>query len=330
MKKTTTITLIIIITLLLTGCNLIKKTGPTDKTKGELITPTEAQIHKGTKGLTIEFVKGQPPASTWENIEFPIIVRIQNEGAHDIQRGLLAITGGLYFIADQKINFGLEGKSEFNPEGGFSFEKFPATTGTVESDKTDTFFVIACYEYKTYGSATICINPRIMEEDNLPRGECKTGTVTLSGGQGAPIAVTKIEQEIIPIGENTLKMNLKIHVSNQGGGKAITKERDAYMKDCTGQPLTTDELGKITVDQIMFSNYRLGSIQAGITCINLKEDKTFVLDKTGQYIIDCYAEMDPASIGSAAFTTPLLIELSYGYSQTSSSKSITIKNTAET
>ena len=314
--------------LLLTGCNLLNRTGPTDKDKGELVSPIEAQIHKGTEGLRMEFVQGQPPINTWENTDFPITVRIQNEGAYDIQRGALAITGELYFISDEPLYFDLEGKSQFNPEGGFSFEKFSATSGTVEEDKTDSFYVVACYDYETDASATICINPRVMETDNkIERGECITGIVTVGGGQGAPVAVTSIEQEILPIGQDMLRMNLKIHVSNLGRGKVVSKEQDAYMKECTGQTPDQKDSGKIRVDNIQFSNYRLGNTEAAINCPNLKEN--MITLNNGQFTIECYADMDTEIIGSVAFTTPLLVEMSYGYTQISTSKSIKIKNTLE-
>lgn len=316
---------IIFVVLFITGCNI--RTGPTDKTDGELIRPIEVQIHKGTKGLDLEFVKGQPPTNVWEGEAFPITLQLKNKGAYAIQRGLLAITGNLYFGVDIDVQFELEGKSEFNPEGEFSFEKFSATAGFVDDDKTDSFFVIACYEYKTFASATLCINPRVMEIDNeIPRGECRVGTVSVSGGQGAPIAVTKIEEEILPMGQDALRLNLKIAVSNRGGGKVVNV--GAYDKDCRGIALAAEEIGLVQVDEIRFSNYRLGSEQFPIKCPNLK-DNSFTLDSSGQFTIECYADMDPEIIGSVAFTTPLLTELSYGYTQLSGSKSITIKNTLQ-
>lgn len=298
-------------------------TGVTERKEGELITPTEAEIHKGFKGLSMEFVKGQPSDSVWEDSEFPITLKIKNEGAYDIQRGLIAVTGDLYFSTVPDLAFSLEGKSEFNPEGEFSFEKFPATTVWVDEDKTDSFFVIACYPYKTYASATICINPRILETGVI-EGECVVGSVLLPNGQGAPIAVMQVEEQIIPAGEGIMRLNLKIHVADKGGGKAVAA--GSYRKDCGGLALAPHEVGEIMVSNIQFSNYRLAKdYEYEIICPNLKDNK-FRLDSNGEFVIECFADIDLEVVGSVAFTTPLVTELSYGYTQLSEPKTIIIRN----
>lgn len=313
---------VIVLLVVLAGCKL--RTGPTEKTEGELITPTEAEIHKGFQGLTMEFLKGQPGDSMWEKTEFPITVKVNNGGAHDIQRGILTVVGNLYFSTDPDLQFNLEGKSKFNPEGGFSFEKFTARTVEVDEDKTDTFFVLACYSYKTYASSTICINPRVMEIDTTEEGECKVGSISLPGGQGGPLAVTQVDEFIVPVGEGVLRLNLKIHVSDKGGGRIVAV--NSYMKGCGGQILTPKEVGEVKVESIQFSNYRLGIEQEhAIICPNL-EDNKFRLNPEGQFIIECWADLDSEAIGTAAYTTPLVTELSYGYTQLSEPKTITIKN----
>ncbi|MBW2992430.1 hypothetical protein KY345_04400 [Candidatus Woesearchaeota archaeon] len=332
MDKKIIFVILVVCLLIFTGCDIIKRRiGPTEKEEGELVTPKEAEYHKGFKGVEVEFVKGQPPTNVWENTDFPITLKIQNKGAYDIDIGLLAITGNLYFIADeaqQGISFELEGKSQFNPEGEFGFEKFSATAGTVEDDTTDSFFVVACYPYKTYASATICINPRVLEIDKAPEGECEVKTISLSGGQGAPVAVTKVEEEITPMGPDVLKLSLKIYVSNKGGGKVVSTERNVYENGCRGGPIGVEDIGLINVDDIRFSGYRLGGGEYIIECPNLKGNK-FRLDSSGEFIIECFANLDLLTIGSVAFTTPLLVELGYGYNQITGPQSITVKNTLE-
>ena len=302
---------------MLTGCS---KFGPTDKTKGELT--TQVNTHTGNTGLKIDFVTGQPSTYVWEKSQFPITVKLQNMGAYDIVNGFLTITGNLYFGLTPYIPFNLAGKSQFNPEGEFSFQQFSATAAEVDEDKTDTFFVIACYPYKTYASAPICINLRNEDVENIPKEECKVGSISLSSGQGAPVAITSIDEQIIPLNNDISTLTLKIHVANKGGGKVVAY--NAYAKDCEGNALSEGELGKITVKDMRFSNYILGG-ETPITCQNLK-DNSFNLDETGQFIIDCSVKLDKVSAGSVAFTTPLTIELNYGYSQISQSKTITIRN----
>jgi hypothetical protein len=318
--------LVIILMLIISGCRIF---GPTDKTKGEVLSPYEAEIHKGLGGLEMTFIKGQPPTSVWEKTNFPITIRIQNRGAYDIQNGRMAITGNLYFVPQENtelsLAFDLVGKSLFNPEGGFSFEEYQATAGEVGADKTDSFFIVACYPYETFASATICINPRVIEiEESAPPRECIVAPIALVGGQGAPVAVTGIDEEIIHIGENKIRLALKISISNAGKGKVV--KTDSYDKDCEKMALSMGEVGVIEVKDIQFSSYRLGSEDYSIKCQNLNSDRTFTLDASGKFTLECYADMDLAYIGASAFTTPLTIDLSYGYSQLSDSKSLKIKN----
>jgi hypothetical protein len=317
---------LVALAFIISGCRIF---GPTDKTPGEPLTPYEAEIHKGLGGLEMAFVKGQPPSTVWEKENFPITLRIQNRGAFDIQDGRLAITGNLYFVPQENtelsLAFDLDGKSLFNPEGGFSFEEYQATAGEVDADKTDSFFIVACYPYETFASATICINPRVIEiEDSAPPRECIVGPISIIGGQGAPVAVTGIDEEIMHLGEDMIRLSLKISVSNAGKGKVV--KTSSYDKDCEKMALSMDEVGVIEVKDIQFSSYRLGSDEYSIKCQNLKSDRTFTLDASGKFTLECYADMNLAYIGASAFTTPLTIELSYGYSQLSDPKSLIIKN----
>lgn len=314
--------------LVISGCRFF---GPTDKTKGELMNPYEAEVHIGTEGLAVSFIKGQPPSNVWEGTDFPITIKIQNRGAYDIQNGRLAITGNLYFVPQEgeelSLAFDLAGKSLFNPDGEFAFEEYQATAGTVDMDKTDSFFIVACYPYRTFASATICINPRVIDiEDSAPRRECDIVPLSLVGGQGAPVAVTGVNEEIVHLGENMIRLVLKISVSNAAKGKVV--KSSAYEKDCSRMALVPDEVGVIEINNIAFSSYRLGSEtdEYSIKCQNLRSDRTFTLDSSGKFTLECYADIDLGFIGATAFTTPLTVELSYGYSELSEKRSLTIKN----
>ena len=162
-----------------------------------------------------------------------------------------------------------------------------------------------------------------MEEERKTE-ECSIGTVSLSGGQGAPVSITSVEEEMIPMGEGLFRLNIKISVANNGGGKVVAYDRNAYEKDCTGLALKPEEVGLINIEGVKFSKYGLNIGEFPISCINAPGNK-FRLDSTNKYKIECYAKLDSEFVGSAAFTTPLTIELAYGYSQLSESKTITIK-----
>jgi len=147
--------------------------------------------------------------------EFPVSLMLKNEGAYDIKNGYISFSLEQDYMELQswafpgktteyeqptdiminpegkKIKFDLEGKSSMNPAGD---DKILAATILAKPlDKqsvthTSNIIATACYEYRAEANAAICLDTDVY---NLKPGikSCALKTITLSGGQGAPVAV---------------------------------------------------------------------------------------------------------------------------------------------
>jgi hypothetical protein len=127
--------------------------------------------------------------------------------------------------------------------------------------------------------------------------------------QGAPVAVTKIEQE-----NTRLLSTFTIHVKNIGRGKVI--RWDALNK-CSPYY----DVGRLTSKDLnVVQGFKVSIGNKELDCTG---DNTFRLNPNGEGIITCRYPLEYTNIQSA-YSTPLVMEFWYGYMQ-SEQQSITIK-----
>ncbi len=187
-------------------------------------------IHKGTKGLEMKFLPNNPPneITTSTGSDFYVSVELHNEGTSPA-KGYLFLSGydtniidmpDSYWFPDP-YNCGGEyimGKSQYNPTGEICVEEMK---GRLNLNPVVNYIplkiplmVKAIYEYSTDTSISVCVDPNYHQ---ISKKACEMRPVTVSGGQGAPVAVTKIVP--IPVGNGLVQFN--IHVKNVGGGKVV-------------------------------------------------------------------------------------------------------------
>lgn len=207
MKKTKTINIILLLILLMItiqGCTDGRRPGP--------------PIFVGTHGLELKFLNNAPPDVVYEQSEVSIFIELWNRGAYTVPPYDTLINlrfNPLYFSQDNsdqnffltsnptgQIQGAIIGKTETWPEG----EKFifPLTKlnineipGTREMPTTE-LELVACYAYKTFLSEMICLDTDIYQVDENPICRNK-GRFTYSS-QGAPIAITRLDVELLPLG----------------------------------------------------------------------------------------------------------------------------------
>ena len=203
----------------LVGC-----TGGQDPSK----IPVKIEFNKGTEGLQINLLKGLPPPSILEKSEFEIGIELTNKGSGDIDVGQILIVGldPKYTAIDKTYAFfSLPGKSFDYPEGGYELVTFRARNvwfplGRKQLDIP--FTIIADYDYETKGSAEVCINPDIYGFVKTEEIGCETKDVSVSGGQGAPLAMTLIEPGISIYPESqSLRVRFGIYIENKGSGEVL-------------------------------------------------------------------------------------------------------------
>lgn len=316
--------IMLVVLLFISGC---KGNGVTKFfKKGSDFNPatTSADLYKGSNGLTMSFLEKTPSAEIFEGGVLFIGAKLANEGAYDIDNGFLllnlerdymqleqdslrSLTDEVSFIDDNHMRFNVNGKSIEYPDGDydvitFAADALPLSRLDPSSESYEAVVSLtSCYEYQTRAIETVCIDSDVYEFKKREKA-CKVEDKSLSS-QGAPIAVTKIESEMLPTRENTaiVKPIFIITINNVGGGKAVKKRniRDACFAGTT-------EWDFIDIRAYLSTIEEANRLDCNIDEIKLEEG-------TGT-VICTYEKGFSDDVG--AFSSPLYIILDYGYTDT--------------
>lgn len=288
---------------------------------------TVSGYSEGTDGLVMNFLAGTPPSKMYmdeSGLEIPITVEVRNKGSHPQSDDTSWSNGGVIFISgydqsmistwklededmEPSINLNelgdvLEGKSVNNPEGGYDLLEFTANLdfGSLNSEiYNPTFLVTACYDYKTVAGPNVCIDPTPFSTAQKKK-VCSIGDISLKN-QGAPIAITKVESTAL---SNSIQF--KIHFKNVGKGDVIAID---LLDRCSGtENLERRHMDVVRVDKVQIGNENLECGQ--LLDVEKHQDYARLID--GEGFIVCNLKNYKTEIGSE-YTTPLNIELVYGY-----------------
>jgi len=277
----------------------------------------EEDFHKGIQGITMKFVPNAPPSKIYEGDHLAVSVELFNKGAYPDTsnfQGKLEISGfdtsaiSGSWQGGNSMPADLQGRSMYNPVGGYGIMTYETSSINVPFD-ADSYpadvIIHSCYNYKTQASTLMCIDPNPYEAVSEKK-VCSVGDKTLSGGQGAPVAVTKIEEEV---GADTIYF--RIYIRNMGGGTVINPS--SYNK-CPFD-LEFEDLNKVVVNVDT-------SFDAGPRCTPAGTSSDPVNLVSGQGFIFCSFRKPSAE---SAYLSPLNIEINYVYSD-SISKHVDIIN----
>lgn len=175
------------------------------------------------------------------------------------------------------------------------------------------------YLYKTLANVMVCVDPE-PRSTRVKEKVCKISDYGVGvggsggmggsagsgmGSQGAPIAVTRVEEDVT--GSDIL---FKIYVQNMGPGLVI-QETDIDENPNTGYDWR--DLNYVQVEDVKLGNLRMTECRPSIgRDIQLVDNKGFI-----------FCRIDKSAVGSEAYITPLNIQLVYGYT-TSIQKSVDI------
>ncbi len=278
-------------------------------------------VYKGYKSLEATFSKSIPD-NLYENSTFYTRVIIVNEGTYTINASnpaVASITTDEFYMQYNRAQwqgnktFTLEGKSTMFPNGEFIIFDLPNISmqllpGAIQKPKTELQFNL-CYPYETIFSENICIDVDPYEQDQRPK-ICKSEELTLGGGQGSPLAVTKITP-IMTSTSNNIKPQFIIEIKNYGKGIPLYDETDDKL--CGNLILNTDNLNKVR-------------ISGAVSDLNLTCNPEIIklIDNEGQ--TRCTVD---SHFGSATnFVAPLNLKIEFNYFQ-SISKEFNIIRTQE-
>lgn len=356
-----------IFAVIIAGCN--QSTGGSSLPKFGSSTSKRApeiNVYVGTQGLTAEFVKNAPPQKVFENSRFPILIKIRNIGAYNIRDYSGTISIGretdyipqlflepnnrvVYDVSKTYVIFNVEGKTQINPKGDEILASLNARTGKLDpqsENKPSTLTATLCYPYKTMLSTTVCIDPDVA---GIRPGKkvCTVKELAFKTGQGSPIAVTKIEPQMIPeVGKepssekDIIRPQFLIFIENKGRGNPVNirNYKDACSRfDFAQLEKREDEIRNIWNVAFLraYTSGKEGENQL-ICCPNIdgqcnEEERNpdkmtgFIRFHDKKDFVRCIfkepkTDKDRVKRTDDAFTSPLRIEIDYGYVQTISTK----------
>ena len=337
LKKNLIFVLLLFLLILILGCSTGKNTQKSLE-----------EIRTGTDGIVISFLANAPPEKIHveqgadEKLNsFDVVLELKNKGAYpqpDDGVGGLGPSFGKVFLSGYDptiITFDskdgksgdlstktLEGKSTINPNGGqdiLSFNgKIIAENLNVERYEP-TLLATACYYYLTITGPSVCIDPNpysTIKEKKV----CEVQGIALSN-QGAPIAITKIDEEAF-----ATKTQFRITIKNVGGGDVL--KDDAANNKC--DPSGTEKIEREDIDKVnlIWAKISDKALMCGpFVDGDVKSSGGLVRMINGEGSVICEMPSSDYSNKISAYTTPLLIQLSYGYKNTAERK-ILIKKEA--
>ncbi|MBL7056602.1 hypothetical protein ISS07_06840 [Candidatus Woesearchaeota archaeon] len=303
-RKSSKIIILLLLLVLAYGCTNNSGSSKTDSIKG-------------SEGLTIDFLKGNPQERyVVSDVEEPIsiILELRNKGSYPdeedeniLGRGSVHISGfdtniiQIDSLSERVDREFLTGRSSLNPEGGFDDVEFKGTIypeDLIVDRYEPTILATLCYPYKTKASPSVCIDPFPFDESQDK--VCRIGSTKLSS-QGAPIAITSIEQEA-----SASKIQFKINIKNSGKGDVIKFDALDKCDPTQGELFARTDFDKIILERasVGFSELRCGPFPDGNGIIRLNNGEGFIL---------CSIDKESYENEKSAYTTPLNLEIKYGY-----------------
>jgi len=304
-KKIRVIILIsmLLLTLFITSC----------KKEGAVVT---YDYRKGTEGIEMRFLQSTQRDQIYVGDEFNAMITVENKGAPLEPTEVFIVLSGpspyTNIPVGEYTSILLEGKSALFPQGGFGTVSFgPTYNIQVPSPEADYYktnlMATACYDYRTLASENVCIDPNPYRSVQLMQSCTPQEQISVSGGQGGPVAVTGIEEHL-----STERVNFIITIKNMGTGAVF----DPYgLNDCINGDIYYTDLNKVYYRVDLGGDF-YGDCYPANSVVPLGDD--------GSGMISCTFDLGYAQTNNA-YMDQLSVELEYGYT-TSIQKPIEIVN----
>ena len=265
--------------------------------------------------LQYEAAQTEPEKKTYRDQIEALILQISEKNNFITQ-----LKAGI--IAEKSKILLFEGQSIYNPTGGQDTLTFHAQTKeipTLTESHLSTIIATSCYDYETITTQEVCIDTDI-NQLSFSEQVCTAQDINLGGGQGAPLAITKIESNMLSEGENHVKPFFIITVRDSGNGEIIHK--DMVDKVCSSASLPSNAFHIIHLRSVEFLDGKYKFIRDNdnnnLECSFFNKQKETKL-KNGQAQIKCSAK---EKIGPELGTlqTQMRVVIDYGYIITESEK----------
>ena len=202
---------------------------------------------QGYGEVKISLLPNTPPEKIYPGSDFKIIAQIENLGAYDTTELKVGVNGldKNYFILENSVqNIPLlEGRSLLAPSGGKNYLELSGKAQKLKSNVLEyrgKYFIVLKYKSTLDFADTVCLNPNFYE---VYDAGCKVESKKTYSGQGGPLAITELEEIIIP--GDTPSVEFRFTLENRGQGKTgkITLTTPGKMsgKELTCNFKTTEE-----------------------------------------------------------------------------------------
>lgn len=242
----------------------------------------------GISELNWVFLTNSPPEKIYPYSSFKMILMLDNQAAYPLTNGKVSVVGldNKYFQLDTLTqNFEpLEGRDLKNPLGGQTQLVFSGTAGrlfTNAEEYVGNYFLLFSYNSQVDFVDTVCMNPH---QYDLYDSGCKSNPRNSYSGQGAPLAVTQMEQISYPNqNDNGGEVEFRLRLQSRG----------------RGQVLNATLIGAKLGGEDLYCSFDSG-----------KEDRNAGFnDQKQEALLFCKTIMAQES----SYTTPLFVSFSYKY-----------------
>lgn len=229
-------------------------------------------------------------------------------------RGMLILLAGLSFERFGGIEYVLA-PDDYDYPGGeqstLAFKGYVNAWPQGLDRKNTAFEVTNCYVYSTFAQIPVCIDT---DPYSLDDKVCVPREITYKSGNGAPVAVTRVNQE------NTRHViYFDFTIKNVGGGEVFDMMQ---MEVCN--PNAPVRLNPTHFNKVYFMDARIG--QQHLICNPVRGKGVHLSDSNEGQQVRCQYIIDQP-VSRSGYETDLIIELGYGYSD-SISRRTTIKRVA--
>ncbi len=272
-------------------------------------------------------VSGLPKYPITVNDTFLVQVDVENNGAYDIKDGYQSVfmEPKNYFtlieeagISQKDITFAtdsepLQGVGEFHPFGGKIPQPFiyKYTAGEISSayEQEFNFNANVCYKYETIVETLACVGPRPQNLESPEPFACdldENNDLYLENGQGAPIAITELTEELLPGGNNSVKPRFLFSIKNfrEGATFSVANTAEQICKSPTNW-------NKIDFEIYLSADYKYDSANRNISDFDCGTRDFRLTDNVLN--VECTLKKDVAV--SYAYYSPLIIKLKYVYAE---------------
>jgi hypothetical protein len=249
----------------------------------------------GDLDLNIEYVNGEV---SWQaaNDNLAFISNSYEKGARFMIKGAIIIGSFADPLAKTKVINGNNNNYYGGERVNIDFSGWVENMPEGMTDYNPNLQVTSCYLYATVATPSVCVDPN--PYSNQRKACVPVRSQSVGGGQGAPVAITRIEQETTP-----RKIFFNIFIENVGPGTIY----DYYnINKCS--PYYDKLISPLDLNTVYIEDIRLSGVQ--LKCTPGREVR--LVNGRGQVM--CEFDMDWTDQASA-YETPLFVELGYAYRQ---------------